>query len=626
MERPSPELSRPTRLSDWLLPFIVAIISAGAACFLYVQFLQAPEQLWWSGVHDRNAHYAFALNLALDMRQGHLAEFCEHLDQGSRVWAPLHGLLLAPILAVAGPHYWLGVLPSLAAWAVSVVLAFLVARRAAPTGGNLAGCVAAVFLLVSPAFRAFATDIMLESLGACLTLAVLYFYLCFKQDNSLAAGRGLGISLTLLFFNKSNYWVLAVIGLTSAELVSRPAWYFQLLFDAWARFDLRRWTINQLRNPFNYVLVAAVIGVAVIVVGGIEAVELGGLRIAFRPVTNLATILYALAILRILPWWWQNVLPWIRSQAGTAKRALFVWHGWPVSLWFLYPHRLGLFLYYVGPNHRLEKTAPLTTTIQKYAAWVSLDYHVGVWALVLALALAFLGVIHARRLRPGGSAILTTLFCATLLCMNHPLANSRFLHSWIATLWVTAGLGAAELFYGQPFLASAAWKGPVRDCVSAAAGILVLFQLTAIGAPGHAPEGGPNAQRRIILPMTNCYLDQLGSARQPVITSDCAFRFMETWTFLERYGSNRSFDTELTGSLRKGVIDRQAFEQWARTSPCDTVVFIHGEWRGHLPDTMFATPGYEHLQSVLETQTIFHRAVSWNFPEFDCEVTLWSRK
>ena len=39
-----------------------------------------------------------------------------------------------------------------------------------------------MFILASPAHRAFGTDIMLESLGGCLSIMVLYFYLAAVQD------------------------------------------------------------------------------------------------------------------------------------------------------------------------------------------------------------------------------------------------------------------------------------------------------------------------------------------------------------------------------------------------------------------------------------------------------------
>src|SRR5205807_311774 len=128
----------------------------------------------------------------------HLLHFLKEVDT-ARIWGPLQDVLAALIVAGTGGDYRVAVLPSLAGWVMSAVFAFLLARRAVTRGGNLAGQAAALLVLVSPSHKAFATDLMLESLGAGLTLAVLYFYVAAIQDGGISAGRWLGLSLTLIF-------------------------------------------------------------------------------------------------------------------------------------------------------------------------------------------------------------------------------------------------------------------------------------------------------------------------------------------------------------------------------------------------------------------------------------------
>jgi hypothetical protein len=261
--------------------------------------------------------------------------------------------------------------------------------------------------------------------------------------------------------------------------------------------------------------------------------------------------------------------------------------------------------------------------LQHYAHWAAADYHAGNWSLGLALALAAVALIGLRRLRPGSPAIFTTLLFATLLSVNHPLSNSRFLHSWVAVLWVAAGVGAARLFDAR--VPSAALLPPprLRALAYGAAVALIACHGPAVFRPGHALEGGPRADLPILLPMTDCYLAQLAGARRPVVVSETAFRFLTTWTYLERYGANRDFDTEVKGF--GGGDDRQVFEQWARSSACDALVFIHAPQNGHLADAFFPVPGYERLPAVLAAQSLFRRADGWSFPEIGCEVTLWKR-
>ncbi len=64
----------------------------------------------------------------------------------ARLGAAHHALLLMPIEMIAGPDNRLGVLPSLGGWVLTMVFGYLLARRIAPWGGDLAGIVAVLFI------------------------------------------------------------------------------------------------------------------------------------------------------------------------------------------------------------------------------------------------------------------------------------------------------------------------------------------------------------------------------------------------------------------------------------------------------------------------------------------------
>ena len=211
------------RWSRLIVPTAVLLAALAAAAFAYVHFLQVSRHLWDGASHDRNAHYDFALQMASDLRLGRVVEFITELDS-ARMWPPLHGILAATVLLAAGPDYRWAVLPSLAGWAAAVFFACLSARRAVRRGRDLAGLVAALFVLVSPAYRAYATDVMLESLGAGLSMAALYCYLTTVQGRGASPwpARCLGLVLTLLFLHKYNYWTLVVAALTGATLAALP--------------------------------------------------------------------------------------------------------------------------------------------------------------------------------------------------------------------------------------------------------------------------------------------------------------------------------------------------------------------------------------------------------------------
>src|SRR5262245_57442619 len=196
------------RASDLPVAAVLLLVAVPLAAWLYGDFLVQPRLLWRGLDHDRNAHFQFALSLALDLRHGDLVAFIADLNRAT-VWPPVHGLMLALVLLVGGFDERLGVLPSLAGWVITIVAGALAARRLMPRAadGAVAAAVSAMFIVASPALREYALDVMLESLGAALTVLALYVYLRAKSAAAPDAWwRGFALVLTLLFLEKANYW------------------------------------------------------------------------------------------------------------------------------------------------------------------------------------------------------------------------------------------------------------------------------------------------------------------------------------------------------------------------------------------------------------------------------------
>ncbi|MEP6822878.1 MAG: hypothetical protein ABI946_11060, partial [Chthoniobacterales bacterium] len=70
---------------------------------------------------------------------------------------------------------------------------------------------------------AYALDIMLESLGAALTLAALYYYSVARETQTQRTWRWFALTLTFLFFEKYNYWLLVVLAVSATEIVQLTA-------------------------------------------------------------------------------------------------------------------------------------------------------------------------------------------------------------------------------------------------------------------------------------------------------------------------------------------------------------------------------------------------------------------
>ena len=165
-----------------------------------------------SFVNDRHGHYGYGLNLA------------EAVEQAARRVSEAGGAQGEVVAAGAwfGRHAHAGRdrqrlarrgVASRGLGFNTVLRVVACAKKSPPHRHGIAGgLVALVLAALSPAGRFYATDMMLEALGAGLTMLALAFHTAAVEDRDcIWKSRGLAITLTLLFFEKYNYWILAVV-------------------------------------------------------------------------------------------------------------------------------------------------------------------------------------------------------------------------------------------------------------------------------------------------------------------------------------------------------------------------------------------------------------------------------
>jgi hypothetical protein len=600
-------------------------VLAGAlllAADFYGGFLAVHRHLWDNPTHDRNAHYLFSLRLAASLRSGDLLGFLGLVDS-ARVWPPLQGVLAAGVLAAGGFDYRLAVLPSVAGWVGTVLFAFLVARLSLPRGGTFAGIVAALFVAASPAHRAFATDLMLESLGACLSLLALYAYLRARQAPAGAPGPGrlLGLALTALFLHKYNYWLLVVLALAAAS-APHPRHWLPSLRAAPAGWDARRWCRAQARHPLTWALVLLLAASAALTLRGPEPIDLGGHSISLYPPHGFVYLAYIALFLRLLPWW-RSAGRALVARRGVCFRQVVFWHAWPVALWLLLPKHPGHFLWYLSPaNADPGRHVDVLDATRTYARWLAEDYHPGLAGTLLAAGLCGLGLLSWRRLRPGGGAVLALVLLAGGLTVIHPNWKARNLHSWVAAGWVAGGIGLAALVTGRftarlpaarPWLAGALGLG--------LAGLLV----PALRAPGHAQDGGPRPDHASVLDVADCYLPEIARGRATVLAG-VTFRALTQWGLFQRAGRLDGLEDHWYGFGDDPDTSRRGFAAWLPATACDTLVVVD-----RLPGKPLWEAGpecrlHEPLLEVLRRQQTFRLVKKQDFPPHCCRVLVWRRR
>jgi hypothetical protein len=611
------------RWDNWAWPALVFGLAAVLAAGFYARFLAVHRHLWDHPLHDRNAHYLYALRLATDLRQGDLLRFLDHLNQAA-VWPPLHGLLAAVVLLFGGLDCRVAVLPNVAAWVGTVVFGFLTARRALPHGGITAGLAAALFIAASPAHRAFATDVMLESLGACLSLAVLYAYLRAVQapGDGRGTGRWLGLALTALFLHKYNYWLLLVLALAAAEIAARRRQVVSHLRPALASCDFRGWCRREVRRPLAWILVLLLGAVAAIGLLKPGPVSLGGQTVSLYPPHNLIHLAYVAFFLRLALWWRMRGRVWA-TGLDVRIQEVIRWHAWPAAAWLLLPRHPSHFLWYLSlANADAPRPIDVAAGARNCGCWLMEDYHPDLALTVLAGVLCVAGLLAWPRLRRGGPAVLWLVLLAGGLTILHPNQKGRNLHSWVAAGWVAGGIGLASLLYGpltarrpriRPWLAAGALAG------------VAWAQGPALLGAGHAIEGGPKADRPSLMDLTDAYLPDIAGSGRAALLAAVPIRTLTQWAVLERCGRLDRLEEHWWGFAADRAGNRAAFASWLRTTSCDTLVFV-----GSLPGQPSWEGGPEcqrhaELLELLGLQDAFRLVKERDFPEHGCRVLVWRR-
>lgn len=214
------DATQPARHSRLPLSVVIAA-SLATALQLWLRYLPHWRQLWTDLIHDRTLHLDFGLSGASDLLHLRWYELARDLN-AYRTWPPLHDCVMVGLtMLLTGLNPKAAVLPDLLCFAGTAIAAFLL-TRALTDEGTLGGLVAAGLVLISPAMRAFATDVMIESAGACFTLVALCAAVRALQDDSPRAWRLLALALLALFLTKYNYWLLVVIALAPLLLRAWP--------------------------------------------------------------------------------------------------------------------------------------------------------------------------------------------------------------------------------------------------------------------------------------------------------------------------------------------------------------------------------------------------------------------
>jgi len=590
--RPASNHARRRPTGDDVVVALVALAACLVTVVLVRRYLAHWEQLWTDLIHDRSGHLDFGLQPASDLLHLRAVGLLHDLN-AFRSWPPLHdGVLVGVAMLVTGLDPRAAVLPSAAAFAGTAVLALVLTRRLLPRWGNLGGAFAATLVLVSPALRAFSTDVMIESSGAFWTLLVLYAAVRVRQGPSVGAWRFLALALSALFFTKYNYWLIAALATIPCVWSLRTEWRRSALPSA-ARWSVRV-TVGLL------VLVAASQGF------------LGST--AVRATTVAAWIALVAALV------WSRTTGAVLLEREAAIRMLFRWQALPVLVWFCLPGKLQSFLWFSWPFTN-GGNAPSWNPfggVGYYAGAFASDYHASAWIAGVVGVLVICAVISFRRgrLRPGAAVVMLFVVLSLVVTVPHPNRKSRFMLPVMPAVWVVAGAGLGASL--DLVARRRAWVALV------AAGALVAWQVPALAATAHAPEGGVHPHRPSALALTDAYLPQLASAHAPAIVSNIPLGLFARWTYQERYDRATRPVTDIPGfdPAAARAANARALERWLASGAVDVLVLVNigrsSPWYVEAP----GTKGLRTLTRLMHSQATFVESGRTRVGR-DTDVEIW---
>lgn len=618
--RPShAELGSPQALPDvaarWLPP-LVLLAAVGLGIGMYAWFWEHSLDLWWRMAHDRHTHYVNGLDLALDVRDMDVVRLVRDFEH-QRIKGPLHPVLVALLELPAGPDHRLAVLPSLAGWILTIWLAFMIPRRMLPGGGSAAGLLAAFFVAISPAHRAFATDVMYESLGAGLSLAAIYLYLCVIQDGSKNAAAGLVITLTALFLHKYNYWLLVCLGLVGGEFFRQPRVWVQWGLGLCQRDHLPSWAVAELKQPLNYIVLLLSAAAVTIAITGGWTIAVGKFHVSLQEPHNLIHAAYIAFFIRLALWWRKSGQAWSLTWPDTLRRIL-VWHGGAVALWFLLPKRLSYFIWYLTVNDDQKREhVGFLHGIPSYLQALREDYLPMPGGVYLFFGMLLLGLFAWPRLKTGSAAVFAFLLVAALLVCQHPMLKHRFVHSWIAVGWIIGAVGliaVVERLTGWLSEQLRPWAAGLAAAALIGVGCPWLLE------PGHAQEAGLRAGEPSILRITDTYLPALADSRNPTIVSNVSARFQWCWTYIERYHRH-----DVAGEVKNFKAfdgDPAPARKWLETTDADALVLVDVAPGSRFDNRTDEYVDLSAFHQALAEQTRWVQTRRWDLPE-GVAITLW---
>jgi hypothetical protein len=382
-------------------------------------------------------------------------------------WPPGLSIVQVPLYLILGGDVTDGLWAGPIAFVLLAILGAALLVRADPDRSPLPAAGFVSLLLSSPYLLAYASLTMTEMLGALAQVVVLGAYALYMERRDRRTARLLAIALTVLFFVKYNYFVLAAVPLAIHFWLDRTASRGAAGRASQVRGVARAlWASTTARLLVVYAAVVLVITLS----GGFETRILGQ-RLSVRSVGSSGHIVLYLLLARLWYLHRQRRIDWRRVFAlDPLIRPLLLWFVVPVLIWVAFP----------VPNHlrdianlvinRPMGQAGLEAGLGAYLDALRTTYFFADWVLVAVLAGFASAAWHYGR-RPALVQVL--ILAVPLQFAAVTMHHTRFTRFLLLTVVLLCTAAASE--FGR-------WTAALVRARLVAVALAVLMMLAGVAA------------------------------------------------------------------------------------------------------------------------------------------------
>lgn len=191
---------------------IVLLLATSVSCIAYFNIILPADSFHW----DESHHGIYGVWLARDIKLGNWGNFWKDTHRQT-LWPFFHSWILTVFFLIFGVSFQIARFSSLVIFFVTAVLVYLLSNRFLEKKyGWQTGILASLLTLISPIMIKFATENMLEGIGALVFISSIYVYFLSEEKKKWHLYIALGVLLGISVVTKYNY---AYLILTSFAVV-----------------------------------------------------------------------------------------------------------------------------------------------------------------------------------------------------------------------------------------------------------------------------------------------------------------------------------------------------------------------------------------------------------------------